>query len=489
MSLRGKFRLLLAIFGISIAANVLVSLWCIQVYMRAATRRFELLMLEARGAEDLRTLADETATSLRARVAGSSAENATIPEDAPTRWAAALATMEPTGDDEDRQRARAELAALVERLQVEAQRIDRLVAEGRNVEAQRALDADFQAAVLAPFHRALADYVRTSDVHLTRTSADVADTQARVTALLGVNALVAFLVAALGFKLVRSWVLRPLEGLKSAVERHAGDDLAYRIPPPYAADELGTLAQALNRMAASLLEGRDRLVQQERLAAIGELASSIAHNIRNPLASIRANVQAAIPELPEHSSMRAQADEIIATVDSLSRWLRELLMVSRPIELDRRPLAVDRVVAPVMAVMASEAARRAIVLAYAPAGEALRVNVDAPRIEQALLAVLDNAVEASPAGGRVLIEARAAESGGWVEVVVSDGGPGLAPEVQARVATAYFSTKPGGTGIGTHLARRIVQAHGGDLAFGNRAEGGTMVAMRLPRADAAAPGV
>jgi signal transduction histidine kinase len=479
MSLQGKFRLLLAIFGISIAANVFVSVWCIQVYMRAATSRFELLMTAARSTEGLRAVLDDAAAALRGRLSRGEPLHRQW-EDWTEQISATLAALPAEVETADQRARRERIAKLIEEFAERGGQADRLAAGGRSAEAAAMLEGPLEKGVLLPLRRELADYARASDADLTRTTADTADKQALVTLLLAVNACVAFLLAATGVHLVRNWLLKPLEGLTAAVERHARGDLGYRIPQPHAADELGTLAATVNRMAESLQQSQDRLVQQERLAAIGEVASSVAHNIRNPLASIRASVQEALPELAEGSPARGRAEEIIRTIDSLNRWLRELLMVSRPIDLRREPVAVDAVVERVLAVMRPEAQRRSVELSYTPAGASLRVLADVPRIEQALLAVVDNAVEASPAGKTVRIEAQAAD--GWVTLGILDEGPGLTTEVQARVATAYFSTKPGGTGIGAHLARRIAQAHGGDLEFSNRPAGGTMVLLRLPRA-------
>jgi signal transduction histidine kinase len=345
-----------------------------------------------------------------------------------------------------------------------------------------------------PLRRTLADFARGSDAALTQTSADVASKEASVTAILSVNAVIAFGLAAAGVHLVRNWVIKPVDALKAAVEIHASGDLHYRIPR-YSEDELGTLSQALNRMADSLLEIRDRLVEQERLAAIGEVASSIAHNIRNPLAGIRASAQASLmatggeDQTAAARADRARHEQVIKTVDSLSRWLRELLMVSRPIDLERRPVAVADLVQRVLAVMQADTERRGICCDFRELDGQCWADVDAPRIEQVLLAVLDNAVEASPPDSVVTIESRrAGEPPSWLELSVIDSGPGIKPEVQERIATPYFSTKPGGTGIGLHLARRIVQAHGGALEFHNHADGGTRVMLRLPAGQDSSPG-
>ena len=233
-------------------------------------------------------------------------------------------------------------------------------------------------------------------------------------------------------------------------------------------------------MADSLIEIQRRLLEQERMAAIGEVTSTVAHNIRNPLAGIRASAQSSMTHLPESSEVASHQAAIVSTVDSLNRWLRELLQVSQPIELDCRPTAVADVVARVTGVLQTSAQRRGISFLVDESPALCLARIDPPRIEQAVLTVVANALDASPTGGEVRVEIRRDTQADWILLGVSDRGPGIPPQVRDRIASPYFSTKPGGTGIGLYLAKRVVQAHGGTLEFQNNPAGGTTVTLRLP---------
>ena len=289
-------------------------------------------------------------------------------------------------------------------------------------------------------------------------------------------------LAAAGVYLVRSWVLSPIAKLQTAAEHHADGDLQYRIDIRRD-DELGTLSREINTMAASLIEIQRRLVEQERLAAIGEVTSSVAHNIRNPLAGIRASAQSSLGELADDSPLKDPLIQIIETVDSLNRWLRELLLVSKPIELQRESVHLVELVERVLAVSQTSAQRRQIRFVLSQSPQTLEAAIDAPRVEQALLVIIDNAVEASPTGAEIRIEFSPASDPAMAEIRVIDAGTGIDPKILQQIGSAYFSTKPGGTGIGLHLARRTIQAHGGSLEFANNPTAGTTVTIRLPVAE------
>ncbi len=482
MSLRAKFRLLIAIFGISVAANVLVSVWCIDIYIANATSRFQLLMFSARDTENIRRMLDELQEELQDAVAASSTHGLSSRADCRplnsriANVAAGLGEGEGSARREQLVALSAHLAEAVERLRV-------MLQQGMSAEAGNLLTARIVPDYLIPLRRILADVGSDNDDNLMRTSSEIAAKQAKVTVILSVNAIAAFLLAAVGVHLVRNWVLKPVADLKLAVEAHSRGELRYRISE-HAADELGTLSRAVNGMADSLLDIQERLVQQERLAAIGEVAATIAHNIRNPLAGIRASAQSAMLDLPEDGENCARQRQIMETVDSLNRWVRELLMVSQPILLQRQAVEVGELVDRVFTVMGADADRRGIRLKYSRSSTTSTVFVDSARIEQAILVVVANAVEASENGSEVevaAVEDRA--SAGLVQLTVKDTGPEIDDDTIKRIGTPGFTTKPGGTGTGLYQAQRIVQAHGGNIVFENSADAGTRVTLRLPVGD------
>ena len=106
--------------------------------------------------------------------------------------------------------------------------------------------------------------------------------------------------------------------------------------------------------------------------------------------------------------------------------------------------------------------------------------VDAARVEQVILSLVDNAIDASPTGGRITLGIEQPDDPGWIELRIADQGPGIAPEVIRRIAQPFVSGKPGGTGLGLYLARRTIEAHGGRLDFDSTDGTGTTVIVRLP---------
>jgi len=479
MSLRNRFRLLLGIFGVSVVANVLVSVWCIHIYVGEAIGRFELLTFSLWHTDRVRRLIDDLVTDLRqrperhvrdARYRTLNREIGRAIDELPFS----------VGQPQDRAQL-GRLRALTAELSSASEAYVELLDAGSLPEARALLETRIIADRVQPIHRVLANIGLESDAMLRRTAAAIGDEEARITTILTLNAVAAFLLAAVGVHLVRNWVLRPVRALTEAAEHHASGDLSYRIHE-IPRHELGVLSREVNRMADSLLEIQNRLLEQERMAAIGEVTSTVAHNIRNPLAGIRASAQSCLADLPESGDLPERQADIVRTVDSLNRWLRELLQVTQPIELECRSTPLRELVGRVTAVLESEAQRRGIrfVIDESPPGCVARV--DPPRIEQAVLTVVINALDASPADAEVRVQIRRQAGSDWALLEVVDSGPGVPPDVLERIASPYFSTKPGGIGIGLYLTRRVVQAHGGALGFRNNPDRGTTVTLRLPGA-------
>ncbi|MBN1513358.1 MAG: HAMP domain-containing histidine kinase [Phycisphaerae bacterium] len=483
MSLQTKFRLLLAVFGISIMANVLVSVWCIQAYLGGAVTQFRQHMDSANEVGLTRSQLDQLMRSLAAYATDPHAEPASsllmAADDVANRFRR-LAQQHQDDPIFSRQDWIVQSANDLRRLTKEYL----LLADAGDKDRALAFHREhLEAGCAKTLGTALASAAVSDDWAITRTTLSITGTQSRVTALLSANAIGAFLLSAIGVLLVRNWVLKPVEMLAVATGEHANGNLSYRIEVRKK-DELGNLSEAMNRMADSLMEIQKRLVQQERLAALGAVASIVAHNIRNPLAGIRASAQSAMNALPDNSAEYQQQRQIVETVDSLNQWIKQLLLVNRPLELHRRPTPVREMVEAVLATQRANAARRSIALRYDEPDGGCTVHVDPRHIEQAIQVLVDNALDASPTHGEVVLTAaHVPDSDRWVDLSVRDQGPGIPADVQDRIAAAYFTTKPGGTGIGLHLAKKAVESHGGEIRFDSPSGGGTSVTLRLPTRD------
>ena len=230
----------------------------------------------------------------------------------------------------------------------------------------------------------------------------------------------------------------------------------------------------------TIREQRERLVESERFAAVGELSSAVAHGIRNPLASIRSSAELC---LDEASPTVAEASrDIIAEADNLERWVRDLLTYSHP---DRDgPTSADlrAVVARAENAFRRECEKRHITLVSRVPEAVPPVAGDEALLEQVLCSLYANAVEAMPKGGEIVLAAEPAQDRKAVRVTVSDTGHGIAPAQAARLFTARATTKEKGMGLGLSLVRHIIRRFGGDVRIESVPQQGTRVILDLAAA-------
>jgi signal transduction histidine kinase len=280
------------------------------------------------------------------------------------------------------------------------------------------------------------------------------------------------LAALLTTRLTRS--LKELSGAANAVSR---GDLAQRVDVR-AGDEVGVVAEAFNTMTESLQRTLRELSTRESLAAVGEFAASLAHEVRNPLTAIRVDLQLAEEELAEGSVGREAQERALQEVARLDDSVTKALRVARTGSIEAESLDLRT------AIRAAANAARPV---FAERGATLRVHLgenvlpisgDAGALEDLFLNLLRNAAQALEAGGTAEVSAEVGEA--RVTVVVRDDGVGIPAELQDRVFEPLFSTRPEGTGLGLTVARRVAVAHGGDLALESTPGEGTTVRVTLP---------
>lgn len=220
-----------------------------------------------------------------------------------------------------------------------------------------------------------------------------------------------------------------------------------------------------------------RLIETERLAVVGEMASAVAHGLRNPLAAIRSCAELTVEDdIPDPSRQSVQA--IIDQVDRLEGWIRSFLVrVAESRTETDRAARLDLVIARAIDNFAPQMARRGIAIDRNTA-PSLTVAASAAEVEQVLNTLLSNAVEAMKDGGKLTIDS-AAPARGRAEVVIRDSGHGLTPEAEAALFTAFRTSKASGLGVGLALGRRIAERLGGTLQITNRKDGTTGVEARL----------
>ena len=270
--------------------------------------------------------------------------------------------------------------------------------------------------------------------------------------------------------------IRPIAGIMRGAGRISQGRLDCHIAEDGVA-EVADLAQAINKMAAELASSRNALLEKERQSALGALVPVVAHNIRNPLASIRATAQ-----LLEHAENRAEIDEskrvIIETIDRLGRWVNALVSYLHPLQPELRQCSAARLVDAALALLDSRIAEKRIEIARGGWAPERSLRVDPDLMEQALYGLLANAVDASPPGGKIRLTLAAA--GDNTEIRIRDQGPGLPFEPQPGNLEPGPSTKRLGTGLGLPIAYKICQIHGWDLRFNVIKGAGTEAIITAP---------
>jgi two-component system NtrC family sensor kinase len=307
------------------------------------------------------------------------------------------------------------------------------------------------------------------------------------------------------------FVYRPVRTLINGTHRVAGGDLEYRIPV-HSDDELGDLAASFNKMTAEVAGVQAHIEEQvrrktaelervyktllgtEKLASIGKLAATVAHEINNPLFGILTYARLVSRELSKHEiPAREEMAEQLQTIERESKrcgdLVKNLLTFSRQAPSQREPNDLNTVVHRAVLLVKHKLAMQNIELVEALAEDMPPVQCDANQIQQVVLVLLVNASEAMPKGGSVEIRTEfdsAAEQG---SVCVKDTGSGIPPDVLPRIFDPFFTTKEelNRTGLGLAVAHSIVEQHAGEISVRSTPGEGTEFQVTLPAASTGIP--
>jgi two-component system sensor kinase FixL len=220
----------------------------------------------------------------------------------------------------------------------------------------------------------------------------------------------------------------------------------------------------------------ERLREQTALARLGEMAGLIAHEVKNPLAGIRGAIQVVGSRMPQDAPDAAVLKEIISRIDSLDQMMKELLLFARPPSPKRMPTDVATLISSTAAFLGRDPAWSSVEVDVA--GSAPLISADAEMLRIVFQNLMINAAHAMQGRGRIQVGVMAAD--GFVRATVADSGPGIPPEVREKIFVPFFTTKSRGTGLGLPTAKRLVEAHQGEIAVECPPAGGTIVHVRLP---------
>lgn len=290
------------------------------------------------------------------------------------------------------------------------------------------------------------------------------------------------------------FVDQPLQQLVDVMSHAEKGDLSVRANVANN-DELGKLARHFNEMISKLHTAQtelehyhqEQLARADRLASIGEMAAAIAHEIRNPLTGISGALSVLSRDFPPDDSRREIVRQTRLLIDRLNNTVEDILHYSRPSLPQLQTVQLDDIIARSLSLAEGEARKARIELIKEPAttqaAGSLTVSADPHQIQQVLLNLILNAIQASTAGGQIVIRTRLSnEDGGpaCAAVEIEDHGRGMTLDQSAQAFQPFFSTKTHGTGLGLPIARQIVEQHHGRISLRSAPGLGTSVQVELP---------
>ena len=243
--------------------------------------------------------------------------------------------------------------------------------------------------------------------------------------------------------------------------------------------ELRRSHDRLREQSEALLGAEQELRRADRLSALGELAASMAHEVRTPLASIRGAVEILGDAVPTDDPRRQFVDVLVNETDRLDRYVGTVLEFARPPRPDRTPCDANEIVTSTATLVAKQAKHEGVRLQIACDERVVKDLYDAGLLRHALMNLVLNAIQAMPRGGVLTLKTTAVAEGGVV-IDVADTGPGISEEIKDRLFAPFATLRPGGTGLGLSIARRIAEQHGGSLTYESTVGQGTVFHMLLP---------
>jgi signal transduction histidine kinase len=239
---------------------------------------------------------------------------------------------------------------------------------------------------------------------------------------------------------------------------------------------------AVLRQTAALERARLGVAQSEKLAALGQLAASISHEVRNPLAILRSTVQNLEEDAASPDEVRRACAFLRDEIDRLGRVTASILGFARPLEPRPTPVRAADLLERVRLLQPLEVREKHLRGEVRDRSEGAAVEVDPDLVSQALLGLLTNAAQAAPEEGVVTLEASL--EGSALSLAVLDTGPGVPSADRERIFEPFFSTRKDGHGLGLAVVRQIARAHGALVRVGDNAGGGASFALVFPRGSA-----
>ena len=287
-------------------------------------------------------------------------------------------------------------------------------------------------------------------------------------------------------------VTTPLRRLAAAA-RHLGREGRHTPLRAQSRDEVGDLVRSFNVMAADLEQSRaevDRLHNQameraQQLATVGELASGVAHEIRNPLTGVRGAVDLALRRIPAHEPSRPLLQEALQQLARIEETTTQLLRYARPTDPRHIRLDPNQLIQRAATIVEPRATAAGIRICTQPASPPLLVRADPELMVQVLVNLMLNGIEATTPPGEVHISVASSDS--RASIAVRDTGTGIPPSLHQEIFRPFFTTKHQGSGLGLSISRQIVTRHEGTLTVSDHPGGGTTFIVEIPLDNGGVP--
>ncbi|MEW6614547.1 MAG: ATP-binding protein [Thermodesulfobacteriota bacterium] len=288
-----------------------------------------------------------------------------------------------------------------------------------------------------------------------------------------------------GFGIVFSFLLfwrytMPIQEVAKAAQRITEGNLEY-MPPSRQRDEVGLLVESFNKMVKGLRERKElenRLKEAERFSAIGQLASGIAHEVRNPLNFISLTIDHIKDKLSPNEELHHLVYNMKGEISSINRMIEDLLDYGRPLKLHLRETDLVLLLEEVLTLTRERIDTQGIrVRKSFPLKSPCMVDRD--KVKTCFINITVNAIQAMPLGGELTI--RVSQSGPFMDIEFEDTGEGIMPEDMEKVFEPYFTTKEVGIGLGLAITKRIIEEHNGEIRIKSQPLKGTKVKIKLRR--------
>ena len=245
-----------------------------------------------------------------------------------------------------------------------------------------------------------------------------------------------------------------------------------------ASEQLEESLSELKRTSEEMAQLENQLRAAERLSVLGELTASLAHEVRNPLGSIR-GVAEILRDESANETHQKFVNILLKETQRLESVVANYLELSRQKELEKAPVRLDRTIESTLALLGPEIRKKNLQVRTVVEPRNLMLSCHEGQLRQLLVNVLLNAIQASPAKGTIEIHASADES--RIRIEIADQGPGLSEEAKRRIFDPFFSEKPDGTGLGMAISKRIVQSHDGRIQAQNLEPKGARITIEFPK--------